>query len=490
MNLKIKYPEFKPRRYGPTIDYGSSKTIIPAESFFIGDFLATPYSIIRDRLKRWLEFEKTYQELHPGYQKLFDVSRKYKVITRENDGLNRRLLKLTDLNHRGLEFALSQRIRSEEDSYSLLRVGGAKAFDLDLDKGEGVDIYGGNVVLVGMVKSKGDARKAQEVRFKHVSVKGPFERSVLKFKDVNCDCEDSKRAREKQGYQNVNLVCIHAGALMYYASKNMFNIKGLREKGTQIFLPFNSTLPQKPIIDPSLIEGGLEWIISGEQPDLDHLVTDVILSRYFNKESLFSIGKKLTKIPVIYDRILESLILSGTVSFEVLTESYIFGSSKSINPAVRTLFTQIESRLEDQGKGFKKAGNCLEKRDSPYETIALIFKRDEEEVRLLFNRDFPPVAIVRRNLDSSVRIHHYPKPETSLHPFEELFMPKIMFDDKTRRNTKYEVIIPSEFPIPAALREDYKMTIAQHFPNGLEGFRQQVIKRGLKNQKNLLDLVA
>jgi len=485
MNLKIKYPEFKARRYSPVIDLGSSKTIIPAESFFIGNFLATPLTVIRDRLKKWLEFEKSYQELYPDYSKLFDVSRRYTLTIKEDDNIHRRVKRLTDLNPRELEFALSQKIRAREESYSLLRTGGDKAFDLDIERGDSVDIYGGNVVLVGMVKSKGDARKAQQVRFKHVSVTGPFENSKSKFRDVSCDCEDSRRAREKQGYQDIRLVCTHAGALLHYASENMRSIKGLREKDTQIFLPFNSIFPQERK------NVKLEWIIQGEQPNLDYLTTDVVLSRYFNGETFFSIGKKLTNIPVIYDKILESIILDGTASFEVLPESYIFERSNPINPAVRTLFTQMESRLEDHSKGYKKAGNCLEKRDSSYETIALIFKKIKDEVRLLFNRNFPPVAVVRKDIDSQVGItdiYRYIDPETHLHPFEELFMPKIMFDDKTRKYTKYEVIIPSEFPIPAGLRDDYKEAIAKYFPGGIEGFRHQIQRRGLKNQTNLLDL--
>lgn len=476
MELQVEYPQFTGRRYGITIYHNGSKTLVPPESFFIGNVLATLQNVLRERLRRWLEYEKL-----PKEYKLFDTSRRYRIKIKEDGEIHDRYKELIELTPQELEFALSQKIRAKEGSYSLLRIGGDAAFDIGLKEGRG--IHAGNVILSGFVKSKDDARKSQVTRFKHVSITGPFKQSKNKFTDINCTCEDSFYSREKQGYENIRLICTHAGALLYFAHQNQDKIRRFRHirnlmgEDTEIFMPFHSDFPKEKLN------------IRMEEPlNLDNLVIDVILSRYFNDESLFEIGKRLTTIPTIYDASLENLVADERAGFEVLVNSYIFDTAKGINPAIRTLYTLMRKSLEDQD--YKMSGYCLEKRDSPYETIALIFRKDKDEVRLLFNKNFPPVAVFRKDRPTVVNVHRYIDPDTHLHPFSELFIPKRLLDDRSRKDTYYEVIIPSDFRIPKTLWSDYRLTIDKHFPGSIEGFERQIYQREIKNKSNLLAIIG
>lgn len=474
MKSGINYLQFTGRRYAVALYNNNSKTLVPLESTFIGNILATPQRDLVARLKKWLEYEKGQID----HEKLFDVSRKYKLKVREKREIRERFRRLIELTPNQIALALSYKIKSKEGSHSLLRKGGEEAFNMDIKGGK--RIHAGNIILSGYVKSKSDARKAQIPKFRHVSITGPFNQSKDKLTSINCTGEASFYAEEKQGYTNLSLYCTHAGALSYFARENsdlikrFSHVRGLMGGGTEIFIPFHS-------------RG-----IVGEH-DLDNLSVDVILNRYFNRQKLFKIGKKLSRIQEIYDGHLESLILDGRAGFEVLIDNYIFDTAKGVNAHVRNLFNMMRNYLENEG--YEMAGYCLEKKDSPYETVALMFrsKDDNKEVRLLFNKEFPPVAIVRKDMKQSriVDVHGFTEPREYNHPFSELFMPiSYAWDDRTRTTTGYEVVIPSDFRIPQPLWIDYKECIAEYFPGGVDGFEKQVYKRGIKNRSNLLAIIG
>jgi hypothetical protein len=181
------------------------------------------------------------------------------------------------------------------------------------------------------------------------------------------------------------------------------------------------------------------------------------------------------------------LMNSGELFREVAVHGYIFKRAHPISTPVRNLFRMCEKSLYDSG--FVLSGYTLEGMGCEWETIAMNYQKGSMSMRLLFNNLFPPVMVMRRENADAV-IDPFCEKEPATHPFTELFTPKdARYDVRTMRDTQYEVRLPTEFDIPLKLRDDYAKTIAAFFPDGVEGFRQQVRRRGLRNPQRVLKIV-
>jgi len=491
-DLRINYPQYTGRRYVFAIkDNPHNKPLIAAEAAFIADVMITKPSILKKQFQASLK----YQKQKKGYIPLIDLSRKYGVYTGEKkaDGsLQLSYRRLTDLSLDELVFAILEKIHAKTGAKNLYYKSGEEYFNIE-EKGQRRGTpYAGSIVLTALVKAKADGRrKGKGIR--KIEIEGPFETSKILFNNVHSESEDFFYTLTKQGYTKGHLLTTDVQALLLYAKRNPNNIKNFKRllnenPNLKIFTPIHIMVSQLNTLEKYTIKADY-FMKKGKQPELTRLRDDILFDWLFNGTSFFEIGKKITKIPTIVDIKLADKIYNETADLEVVVNNYIFDKSNTFIPKpVRAFFELMHKRLI--WDGFKQDCYCLEKRDSENETIVMVYEKGDESIRLLFNKNFPPLVLKRvKNPRFKVTPFRVKEKNNKIHPFSELFMPKLVFDDKTRARTYYQVVIPTEFDIPRELWHDYKIMINKHFKGKGKGLEKQLRMMNVPNKDRILNLI-
>ncbi|NQV08447.1 hypothetical protein HQ529_01190 [Candidatus Woesearchaeota archaeon] len=491
LDLKLDYPQFNGKRYVVAIrDNPHNIPMIAAEAAFMADVFITSPKELRhqfyDSIQAQLE-EKSYIPL-------IELDKKYGIFTgekKDDDSLQLRYKKLEDLSDKELLFAILERMKGKTGAKNLYYKSGEQIFDIDDKQRTYQEPHSGSVVLSARERTKDDGRKKGK-GLRLVSVQDPFVSNQHPFNDIYSGSEDYFFSREKQGYlKTPQLLSTDVQALLLYADRNprmIRNLKNLLEKRPEhkIFTPIHTNESQLEVLAKYSLRMD-DHIAKGEQPDLTRLRDDILFDWLFNGTSFYEIGKKITKIPTIFDMVIADKIFEGEADLEVLVDKFIFSGDSNVPQSVRVLAAKIHDYLSNV-EGFEQDGFCIEKRDSENETIAVNYKKGEEYIRVLFNKNFPPLIIRREDINREVTPFRTHENNNQVHPFFELFMPKEIYDDKLRKRTKYKVEIPLEVGIPRALWDDYKALINNQFPGGTSHLEEFARRRGIKNQSRLLNL--
>lgn len=487
---ELQYTQFTPRSYGVAVHgarNGKRRTnkplIDPASFFFARWFLNSP-NRKKVMIENWLaEVSKSVDER--GYEPIFnfddailaDIGDVYKHGERKGKSKRSRKL-LAELTSEQLADNSRQRLFSLNRSYNMFDLSLDEIFFLnDADLRQRWPVVQDGIHIGACLKRKSGGSRVRE--YDRVSVAGPFEDSSIPLARIGCDCEDSMFTERKQGYSPLEYVCTATASMLYLGWRDPSKVRGLRElqkqrKRAKIWLPFN---PQEIQTVPKSLYTVKQDSV---QPPLDVLVVDSRFDAEFNRASRFEVSKKLARAAVSYHRMLWEMIYDGIAGFEVIANEYVVGRSKPMAEPVKKWFNSYKRNL--QRHGFEEQGLVLEKKDSPYETVAMRFVKEDEERRILFSRDHPPVVAVRKpRRGQEVDVFYEEKRKNQYahkHPFEELFQPKPMFDDNSREVENYEVIIPTEVYIPDEMIRDYHKAVEAFFPGGAKKLIPKVKARG------------
>lgn len=456
LELRVKYPAIVPRRYCVVIQHPHGKLMLPPDAFFIGDVLAAGRTELATEAKEWFKHRASGR-----YRGLFNLSAKrYTITINDRDaptGKKKILRRLDDFSPADFVEALESKIRELEGSYNLWRTGGESSFLLD--RKQAAAAHTGTIVLSGRVKSKSRG-------FREPYVEGPFQESEIPFNDVYCTCPDFRETTKKQGYENIKFACVHVGGLLAMAVRYPEQVRNLRTIGVDktLFVPFHA-----------------DGTLSGDAPNEDNplsLKMDVLVERYLNRATLYSIDRALAGVQSIFDPLLVKMIPEGKATFEVLAQKFPFAKSDTTVPKeVKELFSAMSSFLGREG--YALSGYAVEKKDSPWEAVAVVYThkdRPDSSARVLVSAKYPPVLIMRSDIKAS-ECHFPDQPGNGEHPFAQLYHDREQMDDVTRRETSYRVRIPSRFPVHGDIRADYRAAIESFFPSGCGGFEQKVVSR-------------
>jgi hypothetical protein len=177
------------------------------------------------------------------------------------------------------------------------------------------------------------------------------------------------------------------------------------------------------------------------------------------------------------------MLEEGNASFIPIVQKWIFDRSSSIVPEPqRAWYNSVSSWLNQQG--FKFNGLAVEKKGTPYETVAIDYIKGDTSYRLMFFDGLPPLVQVRTRIkgkQADVFALERKGLPPSVHPFAELYVPKTTFDGTHGIYTASEVrLAPQGTWTPEEMIEDYRAAFAKHYKNGLKGLRSQPhIRAGL-----------
>lgn len=484
--LKNKYAEFKGRRYVIALkDNPNNIPMIAAEAAFIADFMISSQGVLKKQLKE----SREYQRQEKSYIPLINLNKKYKVnLIEENKKSHIRYRKLDELKLDDLINTILNKIKTRTGTKKLYYKSGDEFFITGGKEKTSYFPHAGGIVLTAKVKPKSDGRKKGKYL---ISIEGPFDDSKIIFNDINSGSEDFFYTEIKGGYTRGQLLTTDVQALLLYAARNPKKIKDLeslmqRRKKARIFIPIHTINPQSDVLKKYSVKKDY-FMERGEQPELTRLRDDIIFDWLFNRTSFFEIGKKITRIPIIFDMKIADKIYDGNANFEVIPQSFIFEKNTPTPRAIKSFFSQMNHLLYKQG--FKIDGYCLEKRGSENETIAIDYEKGKDSVRLLFNKNFPPLVLKRSSKPGRVVIPFRTEDKNNkVHPFSELFMPKTVFDDKKRKRMYYEMIIPTEIEIPGELWSDYRLMINKYLEGKTRRLEEILEIRDIKNRSKIINL--
>ncbi len=493
LDFKIKYPYFTGRNYVIAVnDNPDNKPLWDPTNFFFARWLLTKRQDLEKILGNWLiEKPRLVEKLaEEGGSTVFDLDKKYLIDvgeTKKNGSQKRSRRKLTEITQEQLIEAARERIHSEFGSYNFMDLDYRDFFFLNDPKHRDRLPHSGDIVLTAYVKPKSGGTK--ETRFHTVKIKGPFVDSKVPFAMLSDTCKDFSFVEVKSGYEPTQKGCTEIAATLLLARYHPELIKNLQavqsRRKSKIRLPFH-------VHEPQFSSEKVYHAVSGKQPNFAYLMVDSVFDFIFNNETKFKISKSLTKIPVIYDtNYLLDKIQDGNAGFEVIANKYFLERSNPIPTPVRKWFDQMDGLYRK--KGFKFNRIVIENKDSPHETIAMEYVKDNEVRRLIFG-EYPPLErkiVFDKKTAPDIFFIEKQKdiPEYS-NPYEKLFKPHFGkqikledFDDASRRMPIFsEYRIPWFTMIPEEMLHDYHVAIEKYFKGGNEN-----LKRWLYVRNNMLE---
>ncbi|MBI5389978.1 hypothetical protein HZB02_00640 [Candidatus Woesearchaeota archaeon] len=484
-DMQIDYAPLTPRRSALGIVNPTNVALLDPALFFLADVMVTPVKQLKRDLRTWRVFWDQHADRE---DMLFPHDEPTLVPVRKDDdgGYVKERRKILELSDRELVTALEQRIHREEGAYNLWRNGGREVFALD-ENGETTCLYAGNIVLTGKVKGKTSGRG--KASFRDVHIKGPFVRSRYHLSEVTVNSQDYEKTGLKQGYHRMDMVDVHAAALLlfshYYPEKIRNYDELLKQRNDlAVWLPFHSREPQQHqhIVTPYPIH---------HPETLTALKLDVLIERYVYGAKFFGIAERLFQLPHIYDGILLDLFVDGKAKHGIIPNAFVFSDAEIPLPQ-RRFYESVESRLHHEGYVL---GLCsLEKKGTPYEAIAVVFEehpwkqnKHGNSIRLVFGKDHPPYLIVKKSQRSVGYEHLFRDFTDHGDPFQELFLPQAKADYYSKADVDYEVRLPLKFEIPQEMWADYR-TAVERSGLGYNGLRQRMEARGIQNKSNLLKM--
>jgi hypothetical protein len=384
--------EIAPRDYG-TIYYSDQPVFITPAKFAIGDFLR----ISPKQKKQWLE------EWHSDFLERYEreeakLSKKYEQILESPSKLREVLL---------------ENLRKREGTVKLVNVGNGTAIR---------DGYFSHALLTGRVKSRRHGGRDKILKDWSVTVKLPD------YSNLFCQCDDFDWNNRK----GLETACVHIGALINQAADEYLQ----PEEGIIEFAD-KQTVPALPFILSSLAK------------------TDVVVRHYVFEEGYYKINKELLENPENYNPGYRTLIENDSVTFEPI-------SQRRKKRKVGMDFVKAQEYTKDgfekrvMNAGFKRTGfGAIEFKNTPYETFCVNYQKENKCIRLVFNPNFPPIAVFRE-LGNEKRVFSTPQQN---HPFSNPYKETEDIDDRTKRTSKTTTFIPG----PKMIKELEPMKIIGNF---------------------------
>ncbi len=504
LEYKVNYIEFKPRNYGVSItgargnEARANKPFIDPASFFFARWFLNSPNQKKTMIEAWKkEVLKSPEER--GYEPVFkfedeallDLGDAYK------DGTPKRTwVELSKITPEQILENSRNRVFKRYGSYNFFDLSPEDVFFLNDEKNKALrPIIKDGDWISGSLKRKSGGSQVRA--FDTVSIAGPFEKSRIPLGRIVSNTEDSLFAAMKQGYSPLEYIDTASAALLYLAWRSPASIRGMKALQKRWAGAKNVWIPFNPHEIQDLPEG-LWNVKKGVQPPLDALVVDSRLDMEFNNASKFDVSKKLARIAPIYSTMLWSLIYDGLAGFEVLPAKYAVGRSQPMHPSLRKWHLEYTNYLKRTG--FSEAGNTLEKKDSAYEAVCQRFVKKDikgsiiEERRIIFSKKYPPLVVKRSPRQNSqpdiFKEENSRKRYEHLNPYEELFMPKQMYDDFSRKMTNYEVVIPTEVFIPNDMMADYALAVNAFTPGGASQMIRNAARGNRTSYLSKLKLIA
>lgn len=423
MGEKLEYfrvPEIIPHDYvnvfySSKIFRDSPLVAITPANFAIGDIIKSRETELNQRIREYQEnlrvrYENQEVELTKKHQR---------ILTYSFEELLERLI---------------SSIKKEKGTKKLLSYGGKASITDACLKYD---------TLTARVISRRSGRKKDILSTWAVEVKSPFYRegSAVDYRSIYSQAEDYEWGRVRP----VDVLSSHMAAAILQFAEDFY--KPEDERIVKIIDPIG--VPYTPFILDKNTE------------------IEVLIRHYLMNESYYKINRRLFDNPEIFDPLYIEAIKSGFITFEVIPHrksvSWLtsFGYYKSLK------YVEDELRKRLKNAGFKKTVlPVIEFKGTKWETICPNYERDDESVRLVFNRRFPPLIVYRR--ESGDFDIFYKK---GINPFSVIGEDVYSVDDKRRRVTKTTVSIPGpemspnlgRMPVMGNFKEKYRELIEKHY---------------------------
>jgi len=281
--------------------------------------------------------------------------------------------------------------------------------------------FQGEIWLTGAVRKRSRANGSG--KFNEVRVAGPFKSSKIRLGSIVSNDREFFEMTSKFGYQQAHYVSSAVATLLYCARYNPGAIRNLQavkaRRGVEIWLPFHSYEPQYHGISA-------RTIVEGPQPNFQALTVDTLVQFLTRgSKTKHDLNKALTRLPVIYDKLLLQLINRGDANFVTIADKWILNrSGPSVPPPQYAWYDAMDKHLIARGYHFEQL--VLEKKDTPFETVAMDYKsRDgNKSIRLLFFNGLPPLVQERVLIPkhkTEVFLMDQKSQKDPIHPYAALF---------------------------------------------------------------------
>jgi hypothetical protein len=447
MKSQIRYKAFNPINYVLALYNPENTPLVDPLSFMLGRFRVLRPSIKKKLMKEWLDNPK--EETH--------ILEKTKTLVErlEDNQWTSRRAEIRSLSIEELIHNVENWIKRDYHNLNLMREGGSRVFN------EFIETHSGEIWLSADVRRRGSSRGKD--KFNHVQIAGPFETSKTKLAAIHSDDREYLEILKKHGYNRGEYISPEVAAVLFYAKHSKSDIKNLNlveeRRNTDIWLPIQ---PQAHIMIESLIA----YLTRGDS-----------ISKY-------DLNKKLFNHKELYDSMLLTMIEQGKAGFIPIAEHWIFNRSKNDVPEPqRWWFDAMQRYLAND---YSLKGLAIEKKDSEYETVSIeyVHKEGNKSVRLMFFDNLPPL-VMERTVHPKYKVKIFEDQTMHKHPFAELFVPKVTYDDRKRRYTASEIkLTPEQVHTPEDIVPDYYQALAEFFPKGISGFRKQIyIRQNILGEK-------
>jgi hypothetical protein len=440
-----------------------------------------------ERIEKWLPWkrgEKDFEELFPDDKDRLLWIGEMKSLGKKQ----RRFQRFKTLTPEQAQKALKDKIELKNGHTALYDCHGHKSQD-NPETFAIKRIHGAKTVLTAEVRNVG-RRERGDPEFHRVRITGPYEHNAEIWSELDDNSRDSFFGSMKKGRAKCHVATTSIGALVNYVLENPRSMETfirlrqeLRKQGQKIdvFNPFYTDRVRDEVLAYFKPEELLH-IAKGDQPLLEALQIDVLKAYFIDGLSFAEIGKRLLRTPITNPILIEA-IKKREATCDILPNSQLFGVDSNVAKAVRQAYWAMRRKAER--RELKIDGYCYEKKDSPYESGALVFRSTPvfqnrfQEDRFIFNEKYPPVLIKRYPMHNA-RVHPFkerPKSRRAKfsdlqeHPFSELYLDPFKtrrFDDRRREFT----FLTGELPeyIPNDLLKQYAREIMRHFPGRMEEF--------------------
>ncbi|MBD3304048.1 hypothetical protein GF343_02805 [Candidatus Woesearchaeota archaeon] len=471
MDSDFEYAALSPTDYGLVLHNPENRVFMSPSYFFLGDIRGAMPGQISDWLAVWLEMENTPEkDFEPLF--VFDPDKKYNVGRNEKGRFVRR--KLHSMRPAALKDAAAFRasLSNHHRTRTFIDMGGDEIF-VPPKNPIFESPHTGEVVLSGRARKKGDART--DATYHKIRVIGPFRDSDdtgLLFADVSCDCQWHYFITGKNSHFPVQILDSDIAGFLNFISKNPGKVKN-KPADRAFFMPFRTDMVDEQALPYFTVEE--MPFLSTSVRDLNPLKMSVLIKKFFDNASHYSIDRLLTKCPVFDSQTIQ-LILDRRADYRMLLKEFPFAKAKksSFEEPIQNLYWSIFSQLGREQ--FALAGAVVENKDTSYESPCLHFEGPDGRIARVTVNGLPPVIIrrkkLRRKVISPVRdyTHKATKEFPKINPFAELYKRPVTprMDDMLRAGTEYMVTLPEK--IPVALWRDY----ARAIHNAIEGYNQNL----------------
>lgn len=291
-------------------------------------------------------------------------------------------------------------------------------------------------VLDGKVRSKSAKRQTSatvyEPSFRNLFLGYHGDVNVV---EMECGCENAKRAKEKGGEIVSRLECSHVATLLDTAWDNRYSTD------SRITMKTKGSIPKTHVFNPFAFANSWSYngrIYVSKDREFASLQVDMAVAKYVKGETHFEIDKKALNIPWIRSPTLTKMIDDGKVTKEVFTHGKRRVKSRAHADRVLGVYEQMQKRL--YGNGYRFRGRCMEFGDlalhfeNPNGNSVNVVVKDDDMYYVIRGQSFG-----RKDPDFK---------QESENPLSTLGKKTRGYDDRTMQTTSMSVQLPSAFRLP------------------------------------------